>query len=53
MMKWYNRVFSTAKAPTMLAKLRLEEFAMRMQRDCPLPPIFYKVILGTLHLRAA
>ena len=43
MTKWYNRLFSVAKAPTMLAKMRLEEFAVRMQRDCPLPPIYYQV----------
>ena len=43
MTKWYNWLFSVAKAPTMLAKMRLEEFAVRMQRGCPLPPIYYQV----------
>ena len=39
---WYNRLFSVAKAPSMLAKMRLEEFAVRMQRACPLPPVYYQ-----------
>ena len=41
--RWLNRITSRQRDPTMLAQMRLEEFAMRLQRDNPLPPIHYKV----------
>ena len=37
----------------MLAKIRLEEFAMRLQRDNPLPPIHYQVTLHNICMQQA
>ena len=51
--RWLNRLSTRQRDPTMLAKIRLEEFAMRLQRDNPLPPIHYQVSSRLCYLHAA